>query len=223
MTSENSKKRYYTGIANTVFTKDAYGIRDLDAIINIYKEAIEFGLKNQHPVYGGDVTDMEPPIHEKYKELANKIKTYLGEEKCKDYKLEYYNFKEEHSFFTLMTLVLRLIETIFEKYNIERSYLQAKYDVMSEADFLVYCILVKQKVNDYNYIFNFLEEFAIKLRNEYKASQQKGGKIKKDKIKMKEDSKQYVVHLTDKKQKFIKRKGSNVLLSSIRGKYNYVT
>jgi hypothetical protein len=224
--SQNSNKKYYKGVSNTVFTEDVYAKNDLDVVVSCYKKAVKFALQKEHPIRDNDVKD-EPPIDMQYIEFANEIKNNL-KTRLKHYRAEYIEPNESNTFIRLKAFTFNIISKMFEKQMqrvITREYLEEKYGVSKKQFKLISdarSVMDLSYDTSDNYIYYFLKIITDNVEKEYKASQQTGGKSKKDKIKLKEDSKQYVVHLTDKKQKFIKRKGINVLLNSIRGKYNYV-
>lgn len=201
-------------------------------ILDVYQQAALIAKEN------GEELNLEqihnyPEKNDVYKQFAEKIDAIVKDE------WHYYNtyvkgvngavYDPEHPKYTKLpdtfsehidnfvdlkiavsTLLLKLIaKGLIEKDYLKREYLEKI--LQNNNNFITYLLwLVENEPNMFNQSHN--------------ASAQSAGKNKKskEKIRLKENAKEYVVHLTDKKAKFITRKGDTVLLSDIRGKYNYV-
>ena len=227
-----------------VFDKDPYSeLRQITRkqivdILNIYEEAVVFAITQNDSM---DIRSGKEPIkRDKYKEFATRIHKliekqwnfYYSYDQVVDGGTDYNKDNLPKTFDdnvdTFLGLKMRLsnlIEKMMVRIMIDRDFFKKSFD-LNDKDYNEYLKPNNTRKfglanNDGSYVYYLLN--TIEKKQESTMPQKAGnGKKAKEKIHLKENGRKYVVHVNEKKQKFIKQRGQNVLLSSIRGKYNYV-
>jgi hypothetical protein len=233
---------------NSVFTESPYtespytplAKKVVEDILNVYTEAVKYGIQKGHEMKLDDV-EYAPTEDEKYKEFETQIYNQLypngitvRHPVLKEAQTSYYK-DNTTNFVAFKAKLIGFLEAIVKKYPKVEEMLYEMNNV-SRKDF-EYTINKENEekdtilsYSDNNFLYFILDHIIDQERDKQNKSKnangnkQSGGKTKvsKTKVCLKENRKEYLVHVNDKKEKFIKKRGEVVFLRNIRGKYNNV-
>jgi hypothetical protein len=197
--------------------------KGIDKTLKIYKEALEYAVKNNHPLNlrawrnsnSNSNRDNQYEIY--YNRIENEISPFGLKAIFRKQLVEIDNFV------FLKNTIINTIHDILAKmpYNESiRVLLLDKFN-LEEQQYKEY-IKTENIVDDRrNFVTWFVEQYTQQRKSQV-AGRQGRQKSRTNKIQLKSTGQQYVVHTKGDKERFIKQSGREVLLKNIRGQYNIV-
>lgn len=215
-------------VRNTVYTKDPLH-ELLKFVLDEYKKASMYAFEKK-TILSVEETEKEPFPTDEYNSFNTNLYNFLTNQDNIRVNVPVYSTEKVDHFIGLKLKIIEFLVKLIENNPIHKTDIKSMlFSITNTTERNFHDSIDKKNEkgntflgkNDNNLIYYILDSIDEKVKKSSNSNTQSGGK-RKTKVYLKENGKEYLVHVNEKKEKFIKKRGEVVFLKSIRGKYNNV-